>query len=93
MNKNQFIYILRILVRQILVLRYRGTFLGYLWTILNPLLMMIVLGVVFSSVFKTPFKEFVLFLFAGLVPWNFFNLLITQNAATFVTNESLIKKI
>lgn len=54
---------------------------------------MIVLGVVFSSVFKTPFKEFVLFLFAGLVPWNFFNLLITQNAATFVTNESLIKKI
>jgi ABC-type polysaccharide/polyol phosphate export permease len=55
--------------------------------------MMIVLGVVFSSVFKTPFKEFVLFLFAGLVPWNFFNLLITQNAATFVTNESLIKKI
>lgn len=93
MSRNQFLYILYIIVKQILILRYRGTFLGYVWTIINPLLMMAVMGIVFSAVFNAPFKDFVLFLFAGLVPWNFFNLLVNQNAATFVVNEGLMKKI
>ena len=93
MSNNQFIYILFIIVKQILTLRYRGTFLGYVWTIINPLLMMAVMGIVFSAVFNSPFKDFVLFLFAGLVPWNFFNLLVNQNSATFIVNEGLMKKI
>jgi len=93
MSRNQFLYILFIIVKQILTLRYRGTFLGYVWTIINPLLMMAVMGIVFSAVFNAPFKDFVLFLFAGLVPWNFFNLLVNQNSATFVLNEGLMKKI
>ena len=84
MSKNQFIYILFIIVKQILTVRYRGTFLGYVWTLINPLLMMAVMGIVFSAVFNAPFKDFVLYLFAGLVPWNFFQLLLNQNSATFV---------
>ena len=60
------------LVRQQLTLRYRRTFFGYLWTLLNPLLMMSVTAVVFSAVFKMDLKTYAVFLFSGVMesnPW------------------------
>lgn len=85
--------VLRQLVRQQLILRYRRTALGYLWTLVNPLLMMSVMALVFSSLFKLDFKEFAIFLFAGMIPWSFFNSVSTQSAHAFINNEGLIKKI
>lgn len=81
------------LVAQQLTLRYRRTVLGYLWTLINPLLMMSVMAVVFSALFKVDLKEFSVFLFAGMIPWNFFNSVVTQSGAAFINNEGLIKKI
>jgi ABC-2 type transport system permease protein/lipopolysaccharide transport system permease protein len=88
-----FRHVLSQLVVQQLILRYRRTMLGYLWTLINPLLMMTVMAVVFSTLFKADLKEFVIFLFAGMIPWNFFNSLVTQSGASFINNEGLIKKI
>ncbi len=85
--------VLRQLVRQQLILRYRRTALGYLWTLVNPLLMMTVMALVFSSLFKVNFEEFAVFLFAGMVPWSYFNSVSTQSAHAFINNEGLIKKI
>lgn len=81
------------LVIQQLILRYRRTALGYLWTLINPLLMMSVMAVVFSALFKADFKIFAIFLFAGMIPWSFFNSVVTQSGAAFINNEGLIKKI
>lgn len=81
------------LVRQQLILRYRRTALGYLWTLVNPLLMMSVMALVFSSLFKADLKEFAIFLFAGMIPWGLFNSVSTQSAGAFINNEGLIKKI
>lgn len=81
------------LVSQQLVLRYRRTALGYLWTLINPLLMMSVMALVFATLFKTDLKSFAVFLFAGMIPWNFFNSLVTQSGTSFINNEGLIKKI
>lgn len=81
------------LVAQQLILRYRRTALGYLWTLINPLLMMTVMAVVFSALFKTDLKTFAVFLFAGLIPWNFFSSVVSQSGAAFINNEGLIKKI
>ena len=81
------------LVSQQLILRYRRTALGYLWTLINPLLMMTIMALVFSTLFKADLKTFVVFLFAGMIPWNFFNSVVTQSGASFTTNEALIKKI
>lgn len=81
------------LVRQQLILRYRRTVFGYLWTLLNPILMMTVTAVVFASLFKVDLKTFAIFLFAGMIPWNCFNGAVTQSAAAYINNESLIKKI
>lgn len=81
------------LVAQQLILRYRRTALGYLWTLINPLLMMSVMAVVFSTLFKADLKTFAVFLFAGMIPWNFFSSVVTQSCTSFINNEGLIKKI
>lgn len=81
------------LVTQQLILRYRRTALGYLWTLINPLLMMSVMAVVFSALYKTDLKTFTIFLFAGMVPWNYFNSVVSQSSLSFISNEGLIKKI
>ncbi|WP_202634504.1 ABC transporter permease [Rugosibacter aromaticivorans] len=81
------------LVSQQLILRYRRTALGYLWTLINPLLMMSVMALVFATLFKADLKTFAVFLFAGMIPWNFFSSVVTQSGTSFINNEGLIKKI
>ena len=81
------------LIRQQLILRYRRTILGYVWTLLNPLLMMSVTAVVFATLFKQDLKTYTVFLFAGMIPWNCFNAIVTQSGSAFLQHESLIKKI
>lgn len=85
--------VLQQLVMQQLILRYRRTVLGYLWTLINPLLMMSVMALVFSALYKSDLKTFALFLFAGMIPWSFFNAVVTQSGLAFINNEGLIKKI
>ena len=81
------------LVSQQMVLRYRRTVLGYLWTLVNPLLMMSVMVVVFATLFKANLKDFGVFFVAGMIPWNCFNSTVVQCGSAFINNESLIKKI
>jgi ABC-type polysaccharide/polyol phosphate export permease len=85
--------VLRQLVGQQLILRYRRTVLGYFWTLLNPLLMMSIMALVFSTLFNADLKNFTIFLFAGMIPWNFFSSVVTQSGTAFINNEGLIKKI
>lgn len=81
------------LVWQQMVLRYRRTALGYLWTLVNPLLMMSVMVVMFATLFKANLTDFAVFFVAGMIPWNCFNSIVTQSGSAFINNESLIKKI
>ena len=86
-------HVLEQLVRQQLILRYRNTVLGYLWTLINPLMMMTITAVVFANLFKVDLKTFAIFMFSAMVPWNLFNSVVVQSASVFLTNEGLIKKI
>jgi ABC-type polysaccharide/polyol phosphate export permease len=81
------------LVRQQITLRYRRTFLGYLWTLLNPLLMMSVTAVVFSAIFRMDLKTYAIFLFSGVIAFNLFATIVTQSGQSLIGNEQLIKKI
>lgn len=81
------------LVIQQLILRYRRTALGFFWTLLNPLLMMSVMALVFSTLFAADLKTFTIFLFSGMIPWTFFSSVVTQAGGSFINNEGLIKKI
>ena len=83
----------RQLVAQQLILRYRRTTLGFLWTLINPLLMISIMAIVFSALFKQDITIFALTLFAGMIPWNFLNSVVTQSCGAFLNNEGLIKKV
>ena len=86
-------HVLSQLVAQQLLARYRRTVFGYLWTILNPLMMMAVSAVVFSHISRFGLRDYAIFLFAGTVPWNLFSSCIVQAGGAIVSNESLIKKV
>ena len=81
------------LVRQHLVLRYRRTMLGFVWTLINPLLMLSVTAIVFSTIFKLDLVTYSIYLFAGMVPWTFFSTSTSQACGALINNEGLIKKI
>lgn len=81
------------LVRRDLRGKYKGAFLGFLWTFLNPLLQLIVYTIVFSVFFKNNIDKFYIFLFVGLVPWLFFSTCVSGGATSVVSQENLIKKI
>lgn len=81
------------LIRQQMILRYRRTFLGYCWTLINPLMMIFIMGLVFSSLFKQDLVKFTAFLFAGMIPWNLISSVVNQSGFAYTNNEALIKKI
>src|SRR3954467_14376881 len=61
-----------LLVQRDLRVRYRGSVLGYLWSMMNPLLYMAILTVVFSRWAKLDIKNFPMFVLSGILPWNLF---------------------
>ncbi|VVN02992.1 ABC transporter permease [Pseudomonas fluorescens] len=89
----QFRLVLKQLIWQQLTMRYRRTALGFFWTLLNPLLTMVVTAVVFSMIMRWPLKTFAIFLFSGLVPYTLFSNCLSQGMQALLNNESLIKKI
>lgn len=76
-----------------LKLQYRNSILGFLWSLLNPLLMMLIFSFVFAYLFKFGIKNFPVFLLCGLLPWNFFNTALIAATGSIVSNGALIKKV
>jgi ABC-type polysaccharide/polyol phosphate export permease len=76
-----------------LKLRYRRSVLGFLWTLLNPLLMMTVLTLVFSRVMRFNTKDYSVLLLAALLPWTFFSQAINLSLMSIVGKGALLKKV
>ncbi len=72
--------------------RYKHTFFGFLWIIVNPLLQMLVIGFVFRLFIKDPIPNYYFYIFSGLLIWNFFSLSLTKTTSSIIYERSLIKK-
>lgn len=83
------------LVRTDFKLRYQGSFLGYAWSLLRPLFMFAILYVVFVKVFPLGkgIPHYPVYLFIGIVLWNFFLEMTTQSLGSIVGRGDLIRKI
>ena len=68
--------LLKLLVSRDIKLKYRRSFLGYVWSVLNPLLIMCVMTVVFSTMFKRNIENFPVYLFCGQLLFNYMNNLL-----------------
>lgn len=81
------------LVARDIKIKYRRSVLGVLWTLLNPLCMMIILSIVFSNIFKFDVENFPLYVLSGQVIFNFFNDATTSSMTSIINSASLIKKV
>ena len=92
-NFKKFQPLLQELVARDIKIKYRRSVLGVLWTLLNPLFMMVVLSVVFSNLFRMDIENFPLYLLSGQLVFNFFSDSTTNSMSAVIGNASLIKKI
>lgn len=74
-------------------LRYRHSFLGFLWSLLNPLSMMVVLTAFYSFVFKAGISNFPLFVLPPLLVWRFFSVATSASLESIAGNSSLVTKV
>lgn len=84
--------LMRLLVVKDIKLKYRRSFLGYLWSILNPLLTMVVMTIVFSTMFSRNIDNFPVYLFCGQLLFNFMNGTTHQAIFSVSGNAALLKK-
>ena len=73
--------------------RYRGSWLGFLWSFLNPLLLMVVYVLVFSVYMRAPMEKYAVFLFSGLLPWLWFSSSLGHATSVIVGSGALVKRI
>lgn len=92
--------LIRALITREVVGRYRGSFLGILWSFFNPVLMLVVYTFVFSVVFKARWSggsdsktEFALILFAGLIVYNLFSECVIRAPSIIISNANYVKKV
>ena len=73
--------------------KYKGSFLGVLWSFLNPLLMVLVYAIVFPYILRSTEKNYLIFLIVAIIPWNFFTTVLTQGTNCVWINGGIIKKV
>lgn len=73
--------------------KYKGSFLGVLWSFINPLLMVLVYALVFPYILKMKEDNYLIFIIVAIIPWNFFTTVISQGTTTVLNNANIIKKV
>lgn len=85
--------LMRNIIMRDLKARYKGSALGYVWSQLNPLLMMLVFWVVFSLLLGSGIPMFPVFLIVALLPWNFAVTAVSSGMRSITDNANLVKKV
>ena len=81
------------LVVRNLKVRYKNSVLGFLWSLLNPLLMTLVFTMVFTVMLPSSIDRFPVFFMCGFLPWAFFSTALSSATGSIVNNAGLIKKV
>ena len=88
----QYRFLMGQLVEKDIKLKYRRSFLGYLWSILNPLLVMVIMVIVFSSMFRSDIQNFPVYLIIGQTLFGFMSESTNQAIGSITGNAALLKK-
>ncbi len=81
------------LVRKDLKVKYKNSFLGFAWSLANPLLYLAVFSLVFSYFLRSQVPNFAVFLMSGLLVWNFFSSATQAATGSVVGAANLVKKV
>ena len=86
-------YLFKQLVLRDIKLKYRRSVLGYLWSVLNPLFVMLIMVLVFSSIFRSDVENFPLYLLSGQILFNYMNEATNGAIQSVMGASGLLKKI
>lgn len=81
------------LTKKDLKLRYKNSVLGFLWSVVNPLMLLIIYTYAFKYVFKQQMDNFSIFVLSGLLPWTFFQSAVMGSVSSIIANGNLVKKV
>ncbi len=81
------------LIRKDLKVKYQGSSLGFVWSLANPLLLLVIYTFVFQYVFKSAVPLFGFFLMSGLLIWSFFSMAVMGASNSIIGNAGLVKKV
>src|SRR2546422_6707753 len=84
------------LVARELKARYRGSVLGFFWSFVNPLLLLLIYTFIFTTVMPNRVEgvqPYALFMFCGILPWNWFSASLTEASGSLIAGGNLIKKV
>lgn len=73
--------------------KYKGSWLGVVWTFLNPLLMLLVYSIVFPYILRVKVENYTIFMMVALVPWTFFTTAVQTGTGSVVANGNILKKV
>lgn len=73
--------------------KYKHSFLGVLWSFINPLLQIAVYAIIFPLIMRNNIPNYTVFMVCGLIPWNYFATVINRASFTFIENGNIIKKV
>ncbi len=82
-----------LLVQRDLRVRYRGSFLGYVWSMMNPLLYMAILSFVFSHLMRVKIENYAAFILSGTLTWNLFHQSLMIGVNSILGNGALLRKV
>lgn len=85
--------LVRNLVTKDLKVRYKNSFLGFIWSLLNPLLMMAIYTIVFTKLLPTSRHNFEVFILVALLPWNWCVRSLSLAATSLIDNAAIINKV
>lgn len=73
--------------------KYKGSFLGILWSFINPLLSVLVYAIVFPYIMRIKVDNYLIYLITGIIPWTFFTSSINMGIISVLSNADIIKKV
>lgn len=84
--------LVRLLIFQELRLKYRRSTLGFLWSLLNPLLSMAAIATVMHVLIRIPMKSYAVYLLSSLVPWGYFSGAVSRNTVSLIHREAILRR-
>jgi ABC-2 type transport system permease protein len=81
------------MVRKELKIKYKNSVLGFAWSLLNPLLYLVVFWIAFDNILGSPIHAFPIWLLSGLLVWNLFSIGLSTATTSVVVNAGLVKKV
>lgn len=92
-RRRQYFFVIRELTSREIKRKYSRSYLGILWSVLNPLLMMVVLSTIFTQIFRRSIENFPIYYLSGYILWQMFTGATNAAMTTLVDNKMMLIKV